>query len=74
MAVEVREVEGNLANRLLEGSATIYFANRSQLIGTFHRGVLSGLARVFQCKFEQCDFEENLTWNIPNWLSEVSYK
>ena len=72
MLPKVRKVDGNFANGLLEGSVAIHFDNQSRLMGTFHRGVLSGLARVFQCKFEHCDFEEDLTWNVPNWLSEVS--
>ncbi len=67
------ELDGTFVEKLLEGISTIRFANQSSLVASFHSGVLSGLARVFGCQFGGCDFEDNLPWNVPNWLTEVSY-
>jgi len=53
--------------------ATIQFENMTRQVSNFHRGVLSGLSRIFRCQFEHCDFDGPPSWNIPNWLAEVSF-
>jgi hypothetical protein len=68
----VTELDGRIVEGLLDGIATIRFANQSSLLASFQNGVLSGLSRVFRCKFEECDFEDILSWNDPTWLAEVS--
>ncbi len=70
---QVKKLIGNFEDGLLEGLATIQFENKTQQAAHFHKGFLSGLSRIFQCQFEFCDFDGPPSWNIPNWLAEVSF-
>ena len=69
----VTMINGTFVDGILEGMATIQFQNMSQLVTAFHIGAQSGLTRLFQCRFEDCDFIEPASWNIPNWLSKVKF-
>jgi hypothetical protein len=66
--LDVEKVNGTFINGFLDGMAWIHF-----FAAPFHRGTVSGLARMFSCKFGFCDFEEPAAWNVPNWLTEVSF-
>jgi hypothetical protein len=71
--LDVEKVDGTFINGFLDGMAWIHFRNMSFFAAPFHRGTVSGLARMFSCKFGFCDFEEPAAWNVPDWLTEVSF-
>ena len=70
---QVSKVVGTFIDGLLVGEASIEFKNLTSFVATFRRGVLSGLARTFSCRYGHCDFEEvpDIDWNSPDWLTEV---
>ena len=73
-AFDVVKVEGHFNDGLLDGVASVHFKNSTFFVATFRHGSISGIFRNFGCQFGHCDYEEPDSWNIPNWLAEVSYR
>jgi len=68
---QVSKVDGTFVDGLLNGEASIQFKNLTSFVASFRRGVASGLARTFSCRFGHCDFEDDRI-NSPDWLTEVN--
>ena len=69
--LQIDNISGNIINGDLEGPATVVFTNMERLVGSFKRGVLNGICRMFRCEFESCGAFEDAELNQPTSLGEV---